>query len=341
MPKTNPKGTLESVPKTAKKRSGTTADRTGRPGNAGKADKADKADKAGKAAKTGTAGKTDTTGKTRSTRTKKGSKGAKPALRAKLKAASKELPVINKNVTKADLETKRVLAIDIGGTNVKLLLNGEIEPRKFPSSKEMTPGQFVEAVHQNTQDWDYNCVSIGYPGLTGPNGPLSEPGNLGAGWVAFDFQSAFSTPVKIMNDAAMQALGSYEGGRMLFLGFGTGLGSTLICHSTVISLELGNIRWNDKFTSGEMLGRRALKKLGRKKWRLIALSFINSAIKSFNADYIVVGGGNAKLLGQLPPGVRRGHNQTAFRGGFILFGVEDMPTTGHETLEHDKKWRLL
>jgi polyphosphate glucokinase len=144
-----------------------------------------------------------------------------------------------------------------------------------------------------------------------------------------------------MNDAAMQALGSYEGGRMLFLGFGTGLGSTLICHSTVISLELGNIRWNDKFTSGEMLGRRALEKMGRKKWRKIAWSFINSSIKSFNADYIVVGGGNAKILGPLPPGVRRGHNQTAFRGGFRLFGVEDMPSTTHDTLEHDKKWRLL
>jgi len=238
-------------------------------------------------------------------------------------------------------EEKRVLAIDIGGTNVKLLLNGQIDSRKFSSSKEMTPSDFVEKVKSITQDWDYNCISIGYPGLTGANGPLSEPGNLGPGWVAFDFQAAFEVPVKIMNDAAMQALGSYEGGRMLFLGFGTGLGSTLICHSTVISLELGNIRWNDTYTSGEMLGRRALKKLGRKKWRKIAWKFINSAIKSFNADYIVVGGGNAKLLGNLPPGVRRGHNQTAYRGGFRLFGVEDMPREKHETLEHDKNWRLL
>lgn len=259
----------------------------------------------------------------------------------KHKAESKSLTQITKNVTADDLEARKVLAIDIGGTNVKLLLNGETQPRKFPSSKEMTPTDFVDKVKEYTQDWQYNCVSIGYPGLTGPNGPLSEPGNLGPGWVAFDFQSAFGMPVKIMNDAAMQALGSYEGGRMLFLGFGTGLGSTLICHSTVISLELGNIRWNDKATSGEMLGRRALKKLGRKKWRKIAWAFINSSIKSFNADYIVVGGGNAKILGTLPPGVRRGHNQTAFRGGFRLFGVEEMPSTTHETLEHDKKWRLL
>lgn len=266
---------------------------------------------------------------------------ASPRTRVMHKAESKSTHQITKTVTADDLETKRVLAIDIGGTNVKLLLNGETQPRKFPSSKEMTPAQFVEQVREITQDWEYNCVSIGYPGLTGPNGPLSEPGNLGPGWVAFDFQAAFGMPVKIMNDAAMQALGSYEGGRMLFLGLGTGLGSTLICHSTVISLELGNIRWNDKATSGEMLGRRALKKLGRKKWRKIAWAFINSSIKSFNADYIVVGGGNAKILGALPPGVRRGHNQTAFRGGFRLFGVEEMPSTTHETLEHDKKWRLI
>lgn len=240
-----------------------------------------------------------------------------------------------------DPEQRRVLAIDIGGTNVKILLHGEIEMRKAPSSKEMTPKLFIDAVNELTGDWQYDCISIGYPGLTGPNGPLSEPGNLGPGWVAFDYQSAFGMPVKLMNDAAMQALGSYEGGRMLFLGFGTGLGSTLICHSTVISLELGNIRWNEQFTVGEMLGRRSLKKLGRKKWRKIAWSFINSAIRSFNADYIVVGGGNAKILGNLPPGVRRGHNQTAFRGGFRLWGIEDMPTETHTTLEHDKNWRLL
>lgn len=270
-------------------------------------------------------------------------KNAKKSASARIrhKSESKSVSHMTKKVTAEALESRRVLAIDIGGTNVKLLLNGEIEPRKFASSMDMAPTEFIEQVKQHTEDWDYNCISIGYPGLTGPNGPLSEPGNLGPGWVAFDFQAAFAMPVKIMNDAAMQALGSYEGGRMLFLGFGTGLGSTLICHRTVISLELGNIRWNDKATSGEMLGRKALKKLGRKKWRKIAWSFINSAIKSFNADYIVVGGGNAKLLGMLPPGVRRGHNQTAFRGGFRLFGVEDMPSTSHETLEHDKNWRLL
>ncbi|HNB23801.1 MAG TPA: ROK family protein [Candidatus Melainabacteria bacterium] len=272
---------------------------------------------------------------------KRGSAKASASARIRHKSESKSVRHITKSVTAEDLESRRVLAIDIGGTNVKLLLNGQTETRKFPSSKEMTPADFIEQVKAYTADWDYNCVSIGYPGLTGPNGPLSEPGNLGPGWVAFDFQAAFNMPVKLMNDAAMQALGSYEGGRMLFLGFGTGLGSTLICHSTVISLELGNIRWNDKATSGEMLGRKALKKLGRKKWRKIAWAFINSAIKSFNADYIVVGGGNAKLLGLLPPGVRRGHNQTAFRGGFRLFGVEDMPNTSHETLEHDKNWRLL
>lgn len=310
-PKASPKSTAKTVSKTALKKAGNAST---------------------------TARKSVKTAAERPSKERTKSKAGK---KTNIKAETNKLLEVKKHVTTEDLETKRVLAIDIGGTNVKLLLNGETEPRKFPSSKEMTPAAFIEEVHNNTEDWDYNCVSIGYPGLTGPNGPLSEPGNLGPGWVAFDFQSAFGVPVKIMNDAAMQALGSYEGGRMLFLGFGTGLGSTLICHSTVISLELGNIRWNDKFTSGEMLGRRALNKLGKKKWRKIAWSFINSCIKSFNADYIVVGGGNAKVLGPLPPGVRRGHNQTAFRGGFRLFGVEDMPTTTHETLEHDKKWRLL
>mgnify|MGYP001233306741 CR=1 FL=1 len=288
-----------------------------------------------------TSGRTNNNSSSGKRTTRKSKTKPSAASRVKHKAESKNVLHMTKSVTANDLEARRVLAIDIGGTNVKMLLNGQTETRKFPSSKEMTPSDFIEQVQKHTSDWDYNCVSIGYPGLTGPNGPLSEPGNLGPGWVAFDFQAALGMPVKIMNDAAMQALGSYEGGRMLFLGFGTGLGSTLICHSTVISLELGNVRWNDKATSGEMLGRRALKKLGRKKWRKIAWAFINSAIKSFNADYIVVGGGNAKVLGALPPGVRRGHNQTAFRGGFRLFGVEDMPSTAHETLEHDKKWRLL
>lgn len=274
-------------------------------------------------------------GKSRAKANPKEKRTANPVKKAHVTRASAGMKASSDN------DQKRVLAIDIGGTNVKMLLHGETEPRKTPSSKEMTPKLFLDAVQEMTSDWQYDSISIGYPGLTGPNGPLSEPGNLGPGWVAFDYQSAFGVPVKIMNDAAMQALGSYEGGRMLFLGLGTGLGSTLICHSTVISLELGNIRWNDQFTVGEMLGRRSLKKLGRKKWRKVAWSFINSAIRSFNADYIVVGGGNAKLLGVLPPGVRRGHNQTAFRGGFRLWGIEDMPTETHDTLEHDKNWRLL
>lgn len=220
----------------------------------------------------------------------------------------------------------RILVLDIGGTNVKLLCTGETEPRRIPSGKELTPAAMVEAVRKATRDWKYDAVSIGYPGPVGSIGPRSEPGNLGGGWVGFDFAAAFERPVRIINDAAMQALGSYEGGRMLFLGFGTGLGSALIAENVIVPLELGKILYDKNETLGELLGRRGLKDLGKSDWRKIVERILQSFADAFMVDYIVIGGGNAKLIEELPPGVRLGHNLTAFRGGMRLWTLESIHT---------------
>jgi hypothetical protein len=244
-----------------------------------------------------------------------------------------------------DSTPKRILSIDVGGSKVKFLASGETEPRRIPSGAELSPVQMVERVKALTRDWDYDAVSIGYCGLVGGSGPLAEPENLGSGWVGFDFAAAFGRPVRIVNDAAMQALGSYDGGRMLFLGFGTGLGSVLVVDNTLVPLELGELRHRRGETYSRRLGRRALEKIGKKAWRARVWKVVPALQRAFLADYVVVGGGNAKLLKEpLPPGVRRGHNLTAFRGGFRLWGIGDVPThvNGCEpggALQGD--WRLL
>jgi polyphosphate glucokinase len=217
-----------------------------------------------------------------------------------------------------------ILTIDIGGTKVKILATGQTEPRKAPSGKGFTPAQLVETVRALAHDWDYEAVTIGYPGLVGPHGPRSEPGNLGPGWVGFDFATAFGKPVKMVNDAAMQALGSYEGGRMLFLGLGTGLGSALITGHVVVPLELGRLPYDGDRTLGEVLGRRGLARMGKGEWRRAVARAVTSLMAAFVADYVVIGGGNAKNVKDLPPGSRRGHNLTAFRGGFRLWSAEDV-----------------
>lgn len=223
-------------------------------------------------------------------------------------------------------EPTKILSVDIGGTNIKFLASGEVEPRKIPSGPELTPGDMVRELKKLTADWRYTAVSIGYPGLVGDSGPVGEPGNLGKGWVGFDFAAAFGCPVRIVNDAAMQALGSYDGGRMLFLGFGTGIGSVLIVDHAVVPLELGELAWKDKPLS-KRLGREALEKKGKKKWRERVLQIVPSLQRAFLVDYVVLGGGNAKhLLEPLPPNVRLGHNLTAFRGGYRLWGIDDVPT---------------
>src|SRR5689334_4173754 len=157
---------------------------------------------------------------------------------------------------------KTILAVDIGGTKLKVLLSGQNEPRKIASGKTMTPGKMVEAVRELTADWEYDALSIGYPSQVGPNGPRSEAMNLGPGWVGFDYAAAFGKPVRIINDAAMQAIGSYNGGRMLFIGLGTGLGSALITENVVVPLELGELPYGETERLGLVVGRHGLKRLG-------------------------------------------------------------------------------
>lgn len=212
----------------------------------------------------------------------------------------------------------KVLVVDVGGTNVKILATGQAERRRFPSGPTLTPMEMVSKVKELARDWEYAVVSIGYPGRVQRGQASSEPRNLGLGWVNFDFAKVFGCPVKLMNDAAMQALGSYEGGKMLFLGLGTGLGSSLVVEGLVVPMEWGNFSYLDGIVE-DYLGSRGLKRLGKKKWsrhvtRLIA--FMNEV---FHVDSIVIGGGNAKKLKNLPPGCRVGCNSDAFVGGFRLW----------------------
>jgi hypothetical protein len=219
-----------------------------------------------------------------------------------------------------------ILAVDVGGTKVKILATDQSEPRRRRTGPAMTPQQMVEAVKEMAADWEYEAVSVGYPGQVGDHGPRSEPGNLGPGWVGFNFPAAFGHPVRILNDAAMQALGSYDGGRMLFLGLGTGLGSTLIAESVIVPLELGQLPARGGQSLGEVLGRAGLKRLGRKKWRRVIERVVPALMAAHLADYVVIGGGNAKLIKDPPGGARLSNNLTAFRGGFRLWHVTDVRT---------------
>jgi polyphosphate glucokinase len=218
---------------------------------------------------------------------------------------------------------RRILTIDIGGSGVKVLVNGQTEPRRRRSGKTLTPSKLIQIVDALTDDWKYDAVSIGYPGLVGKDGPSSEPGNLGPGWVGFDFRAALGRPTRIINDAAMQALGSYEGGSLLYLGLGSGLGSALIARGNVIALELGCLPYDEQQTLGDLLGDSGLKRLGKRAWRKIVIQTAAAMMKSFLVDSLVLGGGNTRELKvELPPGVRLGHNLTAFRGGFRLWSAD-------------------
>ena len=216
----------------------------------------------------------------------------------------------------------KILVIDIGGTNVKMLASGQREPRKFPSGPGMTPRLMAAGVKQVGQGWTYDAVSIGYPGPVRDGRPASEPHNLGKGWVAFNYRAAFGRPVKIINDAAMQALGSYEGGRMLFLGLGTGLGSTLIADGVVLPMELGHLPYR-KGTFEDYLGIRGLEQRGKKKWRTAVEDAVARLVAALQPDSVVLGGGNVKKLKALPPLCRAGVNANAFRGGFRLWEATD------------------
>jgi polyphosphate glucokinase len=213
----------------------------------------------------------------------------------------------------------RILVIDVGGTNIKVLASGRRTPIKIPSGPRMTPRLMVKEVLEATADWQYDVVSIGYPGPVAKGRPAREPWNLGKGWVRFDFKKAFRRPVRIINDAAMQALGSYEGGCMLFLGLGTGLGSTLIVDKKLIPLELAHLPYIHGKTYEEYLGEAGFRKLGKRTWRRHVGRVVALFLDAFRADYVVLGGGNSKRLDELPPNARLGTNANAFKGGFRLW----------------------
>ncbi|MCE9525364.1 MAG: ROK family protein [Planctomycetales bacterium] len=212
-----------------------------------------------------------------------------------------------------------ILVIDIGGTNAKVWKTGEDDKLKIPTGKEFSPQKLVEEVRLNVSDWDYDRVSIGYPGHVTNGHPSAEAANLGSGWVGFDYPAGFGCPVRIMNDACMQALGSYEGGRMLYMGLGTGLGSTFIIDGTIVPLSLGHLKLQDDETLTDHLSRKALESRGPKAFRESVNLAAVMLKDAFQADYVVIGGGNAKKLKELPEGVRRGGNHNAYFGGLRMW----------------------
>ena len=219
----------------------------------------------------------------------------------------------------------KVLVVDVGGTHVKILATGQAEERQFESGPTMTPGRMVDGVTRAAGDWEYDAVSIGYPGPVVRGAPLKEPHNLAPGWVGFDFDAHFRRPVKVVNDAAMQALGSYEGGQMLFLGLGTGLGSAMVAHGELVPLELAHLPYREGRTFEDDLGVRGLERLGEAEWRRAVEDVVARLRAALVADYVVLGGGNVHRLDPLPPGSRRGDNRNAFAGGFRLW--EDRPAS--------------
>lgn len=217
----------------------------------------------------------------------------------------------------------KVLVIDVGGTNVKVCTNGRTESLKIPSGPDLTAARMAKAVKKATAGWSYDAVSIGFPGPVTNHRPASEPYNLGAGWVRFDYRKAFGKPVRVVNDAAMQALGSYQGGRMLFLGLGTGLGSAFVADGQLQPLELAHLPYRHHRTYEDYAGLRGYKRLGRKKWQRHVLKIVELLKQGLQADYVMLGGGNSRKLKRLPPGARLGDNTNAITGGIRLW--DDAP----------------
>jgi len=212
----------------------------------------------------------------------------------------------------------KVLVVDVGGTHVKILATGQAERREFESGPDLTVRQMVAGVKRLAKDWRYDAVSVGYPGLVLKGRIAAEPHNLAAGWTGFDFEKAFRRPVKVVNDAAMQALGSYTAGTMLFLGLGTGLGSALVVDGHLVPLELAHLAYKNG-TIEDYVGLRGLERLGKKKWREHVAFMVERFTAAMHPDEIVIGGGNAKKLKEMPPGCRMGDNSNAFLGGFRLW----------------------
>jgi polyphosphate glucokinase len=227
----------------------------------------------------------------------------------------------------------KVLVVDVGGTHVKILATGQKEPCKLASGPTLTAPQMVSEVRKAVSKWSYDVVSIGYPGPVLRGCPVAEPHNLGCGWVGFDFEKAFRRPVKIVNDAAMQALGSYKRGKMLFLGLGTGMGSALVADGNVEPMELGHLPYK-KGTYEDYIGLRGLERHGKRKWRRDVADVVARLTAALEPDYVVLGGGNAKELKELPPGCRVGDNDNAFLGGFRLWEKEHEDGSTRRTTHH-------
>lgn len=232
-----------------------------------------------------------------------------------------------------------VLVVDVGGTSVKMLATNAEKSRDFSSDSSLVPLSMVERVKLATKDWNYEAITLGYPGFVGHDGPEEEPGNLGAGWVGFDFESAFGKPVRVVNDAVLQALGGYSGGRMLFLGLGTGLGSALVCDRVVVPLELGGIRVNENEILFDRLGKQGLEENGEDLWKRHAIEAVEMLRYAMKADYVVLGGGNAARFEseELPEDVRIGGNDDAFEGGFRVW-EEDVEAHSDQDCRH---WRVV
>jgi predicted NBD/HSP70 family sugar kinase len=230
----------------------------------------------------------------------------------------------------------KILVLDVGGTHVKMRLSEQEEVRKFDSGHLMSPQQMIDAVRANTKDWPYDVVAIGFPAPI-INGKIAkEPVNIGPGWVGFNLEAGLGKPVRVINDAALQALGGYEGGRMLFLGLGTGLGTTLIVDNVVVGLELGHLPYRKDKEFEEYVGVAALERLGKKKWQTYVFDVVARLKAAMVADYILLGGGNVKKLTELPPGSRRGDNSHAFIGGERLWRTQpgvNSPQRGDENVQ--------
>lgn len=229
---------------------------------------------------------------------------------------------------------KKILVIDVGGSNVKLMISRAGKRRKFPSGPGLTPRQAVAKIKKEIGDWEFDAIAIGFPAPVRNGQILSDPRHLGKGWAGFDFGKAFGRPVRLINDAALQALGSYPGkGRMLFLGLGTGLGSALVWPNHVLPLELGSLPYQDDFVIEDWLGDEGLQSLGRKDWQRETLRAIEQLKYAVIAENVVLGGGNARLLDQLPAGFALGHNRNVYPGGVRLW--QNDPKTGRP------RWRIM
>jgi polyphosphate glucokinase len=213
----------------------------------------------------------------------------------------------------------KILVVDVGGTTIKLLATGRRTPVKIPSGPRMTPKRMVQLVRKAVAGWDYSVIAVGYPGPVRRGKPIKEPMNLGRGWVKFNYRKAFGRPVRVINDAAMQALGSYKGGRMLFLGLGTGLGSAMIIDGVLAPMELAHLPFKNGRTYEQHVGKAALEKIGKKRWRRRVADITTRLKLALEVDDVVLGGGNAKHLQRLPPGARLGANGRAFIGGYRLW----------------------